>query len=233
MTILIVEETNNAKAIRNIVLNAITKKKISIFIEKTILGAECFIKENPIDLLLIDLSFGVNDSFELLKLNKERIFQTIVLSENPYYAFEAFQYNVLDFVRKPICKERLLLAIERYETRDFSRKIKLNQIPVKKENSIILIHLSEIDYFEGWNKYIKIVLKDGKNELIKRSMNSLLSLLPDEYIRIHKSFIISIYQIKEIILQKGNRFFIRLSSGKTLPIGRKVYKHLKETFLTF
>ncbi len=227
--ILIVEETNNAKMIRNILLSAYNKRKVSVFIERTLLGAECFIKENPIDLLLLDLSFGLNDSFELLNFHRERNFQTIVFSENPNYAFDAFQHEVLDFVPKPVNKDRLLLAIQRYEAKDFSRKLRLNQIPVKKENSVLLIQLNEIEYFEGKNKYVKIVLNDGTFEIYKRPMITILNLLPSDYIRIHKSYIVSIHQIREIIAKQGNKFLIRLNSGITLPIGRKIYKQLRKS----
>lgn len=229
MKILIVEdEPVTARFIKNCLLEIFKKKKlISIAMEKTLLGAECFIDENTIDLIVLDINLNGNDGFDLLKKAIAKSFHTIVISANTNRAIEAFQYEIIDFVPKPIDIERLKIAIERFEEKGFARKAKLKHIPIKKENSILLIKLKEVEYFEGASKYVNVILRNGGSEILKKTLSTLPAILPESFIRIHKSYIVSFSQIREIISASGNTYKVRLESGKVLPISRKVYRELK------
>ena len=115
MRILIVEdESSIAQRIQRMVAEA-TKQKAVIKMAYTVDQASLYLKENVIDLLLLDLNLNGKSGFELLQQAVAGSFHTIIISAYKEKAIEAFEYGVLDFVSKPFTQERLQKAIERFE----------------------------------------------------------------------------------------------------------------------
>ncbi len=113
MRILIVEdEPVTARYIKNLLEEIYHNKRYSISMQSNLLSSECFLLENQIDLLILDLNLNGENGFELLEQAVASSFHTIVVSGNIDKALLAFEYGVLDFIPKPFDVDRLQMALD-------------------------------------------------------------------------------------------------------------------------
>lgn len=187
-----------------------------------------YIKTHPVDLLLLDLNLNGADGFEILKMAVSESFHTIIISAYKEKAISAFEYGVLDFVAKPFDQERLAQAFLRISANEKEASGGAKFLAVKKRGQISLIDVNELRYVKGAGIYSELHLKNGGTELHDKSLEKLEQLLPNRFIRIHKSYIVGISEASEIMVQEGSRYSLSLKSGEILPIGRTRYKELKE-----
>lgn len=108
MNILIVEdEAILAQRIQRLVTDILVDHPLNIRLEHSLESAQMFLDKHPVDLLFLDLNLDGEDGFELLKNSTRTPFPTIIISAYKELAIDAFEYGVLDFVRKPVTTERL------------------------------------------------------------------------------------------------------------------------------
>jgi DNA-binding LytR/AlgR family response regulator len=156
--------------------------------------------------------------------------RVIITTAYRQYALEGFELDVVDFLLKPITFERFLKSINKYyqvnveESKNNSPVMNdaYNNdeafIYVKENKKVMKVHLNEILYMEGLSEYVQIYTKN-KKIVTKNSMTNMESKLPDnEFMRIHKSYIVSMSKI-----QAFTSTTVEIP-GKQLPIGRS-YKN--------
>jgi len=191
-----------------------------------------FVKENQVDLIFLDIRMKKLSGIQFMKAlnNSPRI---IITSAYDEYALKSYDYNVIDYLLKPFSFERFLQAADKVvdeitmEGRANKYKSESTEfIFIRTENRIEKIYLKEILYVEGLKDYLKIVLISSKI-LTLMSFSKILEMLPDkDFIRVHKSYIISLNHIKSI---ERNRINI---SDKLIPISdtykKQFYSHLKD-----
>jgi two-component system, LytTR family, response regulator LytT len=229
MHILIVEDERPIAEDIMMLTKQILKERIaSIHIETTLDNALAYINEKRIDLLLLDLNMNAKDGFDILKNVVSKSFLTIIVSANSDRAIEAFEYGVLDFIPKPYNLERLKSAFNRFDSDHSLDGHSIKFLSVKKGFEIQVIPLREINYFKAINIYVELHLKNGKVEIYDKSLKKLACLLPSNYIRIHKSYIINIDLIDKVKSFGGGQFSLILKSNDTLPISRLQIASLKK-----
>lgn len=228
MRILIVEdERPTAEDIKFLVEQILKKEITAIHIETTLASAMIYLKEKPIDVLLLDLNLNSKDGFDLLKQVVSQSFHTIVISANINRAIEAFEYGVLDFIPKPYSIERLKAAFQRLKSSHAMDGHALKYLSVKRGFEVKVIPLEEIRYFRSANIYTELHLKDDHTVIYDKSIKQLIPLLPSNYSRIHKSFIVDLEKIDSIQTYAGGKYRDTLKSGESLPVSRKRIKQLK------
>lgn len=183
------------------------------------------ISNNKTDLIFLDIHMPHISGLQFVKTlaNPPLVIFTTAYSE---YAIEGFELNAIDYLLKPIPFERFLKAVNKAHELIILKNSKQNQpvaglsdyLMIKVDYSTLKVDLSEIRYIEGVKDYVKIVLKD-KSLLTKSTMKNIEEKLPpDIFMRIHKSYIVSIPNIEKI---ENNRIVF----GETrIPIG----EHYKE-----
>ena len=141
------------------------------------------------------------------------------------YALEGFNLDAVDYLHKPFSFQRFSEAIEKA-----IRRIKYTEhqaflqkkIIVKQSYNNVPVRLVEIAYIEAMENYSKIFLKGGSLVTAHISLKKLLEKLEGEnFIRIHKSFVIPRSDIKSYTRQN-----ILLNSGIELPVGRQYFNAL-------
>ncbi|RPI12723.1 MAG: DNA-binding response regulator [Ignavibacteriae bacterium] len=228
MRILIVEdERPTAEDIKLLVEQILNKEITSVRIETTLDGAMLYLKEKPIDVLLLDLNLNAKDGFRLLKQVVSQSFHTIVISANINRAIEAFEYGVLDFIPKPYSIERLKAAFQRLKSSHALDGHSIKYLSVKKGFEIKVIPIEEISYFRSANIYTELHMNDDHKIIYDKSIKQLLPLLPSNYCRIHKSFIVDLEKIDSIQTYTGGKYRVILKSGESLPVSRKTIKQIK------
>ena len=231
MRILIVEdELPIAEDIMYVVKNILGNKLSSIHIETSLSNAGLYLSERTVDILLLDLNLHGKNGFELLKDYVSRSFHTIIISAIVDKALDAFEYGVLDFIPKPYTEERIRKAFDRLNDSFAIEGYAIKNISIRQSGKIKIIPLTQVKYFKGANVYVEIYLHNGQMELYDKTLNNLSVLLPGNYIRIHKSFIVDSMLIKNIIVHGSGRYDAELTTGEILPLSRKRYKEIKDIF---
>ncbi len=229
MHILIVEdERPTAEDIQLLVKQILGNEITSVHIETTLDNALAYLNEKQIDVLLLDLNLNAKDGFQILKRVVSQSFHTIVISANINRAIEAFEYGVLDFIPKPYTTERLTAAFQRLKSSHALDGHSMKYLSVKKGFEIRVIPIEEVRYFKSANIYVELHLKDEHMVLYDKSIKQLLLLLPSNYYRIHKSYIVNIETIETIQTLGGGKYRVVLKSGECLPVSRNKIKLLKE-----
>lgn len=214
-----------ARGLERMLRELLGAKITSLRIEKSLIGSQCFIQENEIDLLLLDLNLDGDIGFDLLKETSAASFLTIITSGNTTEAINAFDYGVLDFVPKPISKDRMKKALQKFQTN--STRTKTKYIGIKQENGVDLIAIKDILYIQSFDKRVKVHKKNGEMFVHNKSLDSIVKVLPDSFFRIHRSFLVNHKQIKKLITAAGGSYQVELTTGIQLKMGRNYYKELK------
>lgn len=192
-----------------------------------------FIKQHKIDLLLLDLNLNGEDGFDVLKNVLSQSFHTIIVSAYKNKAIDAFEYGVLDFVPKPFNEKRLSQALSRitHKTPEDSNVGTIKFLSIVKRGTQHLLELKRLKYIKGARVYTEIYLKDGGKEIHNKSLDALVQLLPANFERIHKSYIVDMKEVTEFKAESGGKYTAMLKSGDELPVSRSKYKPLKTKYL--
>lgn len=232
MKILIIEdESRIAKRIERMTKEFFLNILESITCLHSLSEGLSFIEQNKLDLVLLDLNLNGESGFNILKNSVSEAFHTIIISANKQEALTAFEYGVLDFIPKPFNKSRLNQAFNRIIKKEEVTTENLQFLAIKKRNGIQLISINEVIYIKGAGVYTEVYLTNGEKELHDKSLEKLTQLLPQTFYRVHKSYLIKITEIKELIIQSGSKYSIELKNNDILPVGRTRYKKLKESLL--
>lgn len=187
------------------------------------LDAIQFIQENKdIDLIFLDIEMPEMNGLDLIRTFKD-IPQIILVTGNKEYAVEAFDYDITDFLLKPIDYSRFLKAI--LKAREIKEGIKISQrntddLFIKKDSQLIRINSKEILFIEALADYVSIHTTHGKHTILS-TMKSIESKLPsNDFARIHRSYIIRLDRIKVI------DDAIVFVEDKSLPISRSHRENL-------
>lgn len=186
--------------------------------------ARALLSEHPVDVLLLDLNLAGEDGFALLAEAAAGSFQTIVVSANTDQALRAFELGVLDFVPKPYTPERLALALGRVATRSASP---LGTLAVRKGGGVVLVPLASVAYIQGAGDYAELILRGGGAELSEKSLERLEQLLPPDFARIHRSYLVRLTDVRQLIASEGSRTAVELRDGTRLPVGRSRLAELR------
>lgn len=178
-----------------------------------------FILANKPEIAFLDIE--LND-FDGRKIARELPAETMVIFTTAYlqYAVDGFNLDAVDFLHKPFSYERFVEALERAERRkSYSPKNPADQkfIVVKQDYSNVPLSVANIRYIEAMENYSKIFLADGKTVVAHNSLKNIEDMLPNgQFVRIHRSFIIPVFDVKSFTRQNVN-----LNDGTVLPVGRQ------------
>ncbi len=199
------------------------------------------INENNPDLIFLDIQMPKLNGFEMLELIEEN-YNIIFTTAYDQYALKAFDVNAIDYLLKPFSRDRFKEAVDKVigkinnsknPTRNsqlselVSSDEKLQRIVVKKNSKIVILPVDTIKYLEAQDDYVNIVTQDG-SFLKQNRMKYYEEHLPNSFIRIHRSYIANLNEIKEIALIEKDSHIVVLKSGGKLPVSKTGYKLLKE-----
>jgi len=157
-----------------------------------------------VDLIFLDIQMPQITGIDFLKTLRNTP-KVIIITAYRDYAVEGFELDVIDYLLKPVSLERFMKAVNKYYQQTHTEKIKIRESPEIKEAKFIYVNenkrirkifLSDIMYFESMSEYVKIITKKD-TFITKNSISSFEKQLASEnFIRVHKSFIISVPHIK-------------------------------------
>lgn len=181
------------------------------------LEAVKIINSQAVNLIFSDIEMPEMDGISFFKSLKNPPF-VIFITAHPGFAIEGFELDILDYILKPFSFERFLKATNKaLKAIESNEKGSLRQdyFTIADGHKTVLIRYSDVFYIQGYEDYIKINTSE-KEHLIRKRMKTITQYLPSEqFVRIHKSYIVNVSFIKNIDATK-----VTLTvSNITLPLG--------------
>ncbi|WP_175621809.1 LytR/AlgR family response regulator transcription factor [Chryseobacterium schmidteae] len=174
------------------------------------------LKEKEVDLMLLDIHLPKIKGLDFLQTLKNPP-KVIITTAYHEFAVKSYEYDVLDYLMKPIEFSRFMTAIQKILKIQTSTESSPNEVladlyfTVNKKKA--RVPLQSILYIESQKENIKIVMED-KILITRYSISDIENKLPDDFIRIHRSFIIAKSKIDFFDAQDVE------IKGKSIPIGR-------------
>ena len=199
-------------------------------------------KHQP-DLLFLDIQMPEINGFELLEMLEQHP-KIIFSTAYDQYAIKAFEVNAVDYLLKPYDVERFNLALQRAihslqsdQSQDDTIKKLLQSIQpaaqylerllIKQAGRIVIISCKEISSIKALDDYAEIRTQK-ESFLIQQSLNHLEQRLnPDQFVRVHRSYIVNIDAIRDIVALSGSRYKLFLKDGNEMFVSRSGYKKLQ------
>jgi two-component system LytT family response regulator len=196
------------------------------------------------DLVFLDVRMPEKDGFDVIReVGKEEFPPVVFVSAFDDFALKAFDVRAVDYLLKPLGRERFREAAARArdwigdgdqsavgarlddllsELRDRSRY--LERILVRSSGRIVVVRIAELDWIDGAGNYLK--LHCGKNGyLLRHTLGGIEKRLdPKKFLRIHRSTIVNVDRISELQTSFSGDYVVVLQDGTRLPMSRG-YRH--------
>jgi len=177
-------------------------------------------EEEDIHLILLDIELPEMNGMEFLD-SLENPPLVIIISSKDKYALDAFEYNVVDYLLKPLSYARFYKAIEKARKiyqRDIIDKIGKEEIFIKKNSMLVRLRYDDILWVEALENYVIFNTFDEKYTIHFTMKAIEQKLPPNKFTRVHRSYIVNTRIINMI---EDNAVIIRVHDGmKSIPIGK-------------
>ena len=208
-------------------------------------GAKAINEQIP-DLVFLDIQMPKLNGFEMIELLDEASRPEIIFTTAyNQYAIQAFELNAIDYLLKPFSKERFFEAVgkalekvkNKAQLPGETTLSKLSQQPltetlervvVKSNHKINVIPVSKIKYLEAQDDYVMIYTQEGKH--LKQATMKYFekNLDTEEFLRVHRSYIIRLDQVKQLEPYGKDSYVAILKDGASIKISKSGLKSLKE-----
>jgi two-component system, LytTR family, response regulator len=189
------------------------------------------VRKRQVDVLFLDIQMPDITGIEFLKTleHKPLVVFTTAFAE---HALQGFELDVADYLLKPFDFNRFLKSVNKISQRLKSESKsdaaeKSDSFFIKDGTKLVKVDLNTIRYIKGSREYVTIIIGD-KKIMSLQTMKSLEEMLPQEFIRIHNSYIISLPAVETIFKNKLQ------VGGEIFPIGitykKKVFEALERHY---
>ncbi len=203
------------------------------------------IREKLADVLFLDIEMPARDGFEVIeRIGVSNMPVTVFVTAHNHYALKAFEVHALDYLTKPIEPERLREALVQIKERVASKSALITQeklrtvfdsirsaapeasrnyprrLLVRSGTKDVLVQLDEVDWIEAAD-YYSCLHVGTKNYLLREPIKQLAETLdPGKFVRVHRSAIVNIGQVREIVREGRSEGAVVLHSGQRLKMSR-------------
>ncbi len=186
------------------------------------------LKSEPIDVIFLDVDMPKMSGLDLMKALDD-LPQVILITSHSEYALESWEYNVTDFIVKPISHARFLKALDkvkRNESGPDAISDNTKTLFIKTDSRLVQVFKEHILYIEALGNYVTVFTTNGKYIVLSTMKDLESKLTPPDFARVHRSYIVRLDKITSI---EDN--FIN-SGGKAIPIGKNYKDELMKSLNT-
>ena len=206
------------------------------------------------DLIFLDVQMPGMNGFEVARqmLGRESAAEIVFVTAYDQYAIEGFQVNAVDYLLKPVDVARLEQAVQRTRRRlqsertrpalaneDLERIVKLvterqgrrERLAVKIGERVMLVDADDLIFASLADDVITVVAGNLTGTSNYRSLDELQERLdPSVFWRVHRSYLVNINKIKEIVPWFSRNYILKMNDGRTteIPVSRSQTKRLRE-----
>jgi len=158
------------------------------------------LKEAEPELIFLDMMMPGMDGIEFME-QLPTMPLIIFTTANQEYAYEAFEYQAIDFLKKPITQLRFLKAVEKaadYQQKLNEYRVTAPDLYVRQEGKYIRVALDDILFFENIGDYVRVRTEAGKFIIHSTLKNVEEKLNDPRFLKVHRSYIVNLQKIKDI-----------------------------------
>jgi len=180
------------------------------------------IRSGKVDIVFMDIQMPDISGIEFLK-SLEVSPRFVFVTAHDKFAIQGFELNAIDYLLKPVSFNRFLTASDRVLTA-LRQKASFteNYIFVKTDRSSVRITFDSIHFIEGYKDYVKIYTDGGSPVLTQSTLKAMEALLPANFLRVHRSFIIS---VDKIVSFRNSKIYIR---DRYIPVGESYSEQFQQ-----
>jgi len=202
------------------------------------------INELKPDLVFLDIQMPRINGFEMLELLDEKpliIFSTA----HDEFAIKAFEQSAVDYLLKPYSQKRFAGAVTKAvekirlgapaqtEIKNLQSNIQsspdhLRRVVIKSGSNVKVLPVDDIQYLEAAGDYVEVYTAKGKYLKQKTMYYFEQQFDPDQFIRVHRSYIVSVNQINKLEPYSKDNYILYLKNGKEVNVSKSGYKNLRE-----
>jgi two-component system, LytTR family, response regulator len=209
------------------------------------------LRELPVDVLFLDIQMPGRGGFEVIgQIGAEKMPVTVFVTAHNHYALQAFEVHALDYLTKPVEAERLHATLARVRERIAANRALVTQEQLKSVLAAMesgapsvqkaypvrllvpngtkgsFVSVSEIDWIEAAD-YYSCLHVGARTFMLRETIRQLACMLdPRKFVRIHRSVIVNIEQVREILREGRSEGAVVLHSGQRLKMSRKGWQTL-------
>ncbi len=188
------------------------------------------------ELLILDVQMPGATGLEVVELlPQDKRPLVIFATAHDDHAVEAFDLHAVDYLLKPFDDERFRVALDRARKRHQEegpeqgeqrlqgvlKEHGEDRIAIHRGGALVLVPFGEIAWVESADQYVRLHLKDGREELMRASMGHLEKRLPAPgFMRVHRSAIVAVSEIHSLESATSGTGQVSLRSGATVPVSR-------------
>ncbi|HJZ97838.1 MAG TPA: LytTR family DNA-binding domain-containing protein [Candidatus Solibacter sp.] len=198
------------------------------------------IRDEKPDLVLLDVQMPRMDGFAVVEaVGAEKMPVVIFVTAHDEYAIRAFEISAVDYLLKPVTEERFRVAFERARNRlraarpeDSTRQMLtvldaianppryLSRLAIRAGERTVFLAIEEVEWIEAAQNYVRVHAA-GATHLLHVPMNTIeTSLDPERFVRIHRSYIVSLQHVRQLWTLAHGKYVLELASGDRLQSGR-------------
>jgi len=207
--------------------------------------AVSMIRANRPDLVFLDVQMPQMDGFGVLReIGAERMPPVIFVTAHDQYAIKAFEVNAIDYLLKPVTRERCAQALARVRERisqgaDNQHVMSLLQqlaappqylkrVALRSGGKTSFVNLEDILFVQAAENYVQLNLKASRHLLHVPIATLEASLDPREFLRIHRSIIVNVRHVRELETGAHGEFIVVLQGGTKLQSSRSYHEKIKK-----
>jgi two-component system LytT family response regulator len=197
------------------------------------------------DLVLLDVQMPQMDGFGVLKeIGAERMPPVIFVTAHDQYAIKAFEVNAIDYLLKPVTRERCSQALARVRERisqepDNRHVMSLLQqlaappqylarVALRSAGKIAFVNIEDILFIQAAENYVQLNLKASRHLLHVPIATLEASLDPKDFLRIHRSIVVNVRHIRELETGAHGEYVVVLQGGTKLQSSRSYHEKIKK-----
>lgn len=193
-----------------------------------------YLKTSNPDLVLLDMELLDGRGFDILEQLEQFNFEVIITTMHDGFMIEAIRHSAIDYLMKPISKDKLDEALKRFENKiqkikgyqQTASKNKKNRLVIPNSSGLVILEIKDIIRLESDGAYTKIFDILGKSHLVSKNLGYYETLLNEnDFFRSHHKHIINLNQIKAFSKNDGGN--IEMSDNSMIQVSRR----RKEEFL--
>ncbi|HEX3126241.1 MAG TPA: LytTR family DNA-binding domain-containing protein [Thermoanaerobaculia bacterium] len=202
------------------------------------------------DLVFLDVQMPEMDGFSVVEEIGADVMPAVVfVTAHDQYAIDAFEVNAIDYLLKPVTRERFAQALARAKARlpqspiqpepEASRQIlslletlaaprrQLKRLAVRTAGKTLFVDIGDVDWIEAAENYVRLHVGRASH-LVHVAMSTLeKSLDPETFLRIHRSILVNVGRIQELEPSVHGEYVVTLANGVRLRSGRTYHETLK------
>jgi two-component system LytT family response regulator len=201
------------------------------------IAAVAALRDTRPDLLFLDIQMPGSNGFQVIEsIGLDLVPVTIFITAHDQFALKAFEAQALDYLLKPFGKERFQKAVARARTfLQGNQKAGLQdrtvglipimtqlkaRLAVKSDGRMLFLRFDEIDWVEAFGDYVNLHVGQQKHLVRARMVEMEKKLAPHHFCRIHRSSIVNLDSIKEMLPFLGGQTVVILKNGARLTVSR-------------